>query len=217
MVFFQEFCMIWSTIELFMATTHLFVLLGFKNSKLWFIRRQQNYFLFDASTHLTNALLYSPAIVGYPIYLLWIYAVAVHLYYFRNLMINPLPSKKQNPDEKQTIEDNSDKISKIFHWSCIDSTDTDRFDIFKYGQQIAETIIDVFLHFMGFYFAFQNIDSVWYRITAIIAMTALVYRQMINLKYFMTDPKMMPKPLQKFFANATNTTNKNQKNGKKVN
>lgn len=192
MLFQQELYLLWSSLELFMALTHLFVFLGFRNSKLGFLRRQQNYFLLDAFTHLINIFINSQRSIGYSLNLLWIYAFIVHLYYYQNLKTNPLPKQKQ--------DDNSDKISRIFHWSCIEYQ-ANRFSISDSGRQMLETSLDVLAHTCGFLLAFQQIHSMIYRFISILLMLGLFNRQMLSLKYFLTEPKMMPVQLQRFFSN----------------
>ncbi|UJR32295.1 hypothetical protein I4U23_019759 [Adineta vaga] len=196
MIFQQEFYLLWSSLELFMALTHLFVFLGFRNSKLGFLRRQHNYFLLDGLTHLTNAFLFSPKIVGRLIYSLWLFAFVVHIYYYYNLKSNPPPRRNQ---DDQPIEDNSHKISRIFHWSCLEYQ-PNRFSIMHSGKEMLETAIDVVAHSSGFYLAFLMIDSFLYKTIAILLMFALFYRQMLSLKYFFTEPKMMPPQLQQLFT-----------------
>ncbi|CAF1105509.1 unnamed protein product [Adineta steineri] len=195
MIFQQEFYTLWAGLELFMSMTHLFVFLGIRNSKLGFIRRQQNYFLLDGFTHLINVLIHSPKTVGWPLYIMWIYAFFVHLYYYHNLVSNPPPKR----GEEGKVEDNSHKISRIFHWSCIEFQ-ANRFSIMQSGKEIAETTLDVVAHTSGFVLAFRLIESYWYKAAAIILFIGLFYRQMLNLKYFFTEPKMMPPQLQRFFA-----------------
>jgi len=163
---------------------------------LGFLRRQHNYFLLDAFTHLINTLLYSPKTVGVPLYGIWIFAFIVHVYYYRNLKINPPPRRKQ---DGQMEEDNSHKISRIFHWSCVEFQ-ANRFNLLESGKEMLETTIDVVAHSAGFILAFQQITSIWYKLGAISLMFALFYRQMLSLKYFLTEPKMMPVQLRRFFT-----------------
>lgn len=170
--------------------------LGIRNSKLGFLRRQQNYFLLDAFTHMINALLHSPKTVGWPLYGMWLFAFCVHLYYYHNLVTNPPPRRNK---EGPPSEDNSHKISRIFHWSCLEFT-ADRFNIMQSGKEMLETGIDVTAHSAGFYLAFRMLTSVWYKLAAVTLMFALFYRQMLGLKYFFTEPKMMPPHLQRLFA-----------------
>ena len=132
----------------------IFSILGFRNSKLGFLRRQHNYFLLDAITHMINLTLHSPKNVGYFLYGLWMYAVIVHLYYYRNLTTNPPPRRNQ---DGKFEEDNSHKISRIFHWSCIEYQ-SNRFSIYESGKEMLETTIDVTAHTAGFILAFQMIQ-----------------------------------------------------------
>ncbi|CAF1070003.1 unnamed protein product [Adineta ricciae] len=197
MLFQQEFYLLWSSLELFMALTHLFVFLGFRNPKLGFLRRQQNYFLLDAFTHAVNALLHSPKTFGGVLHVIWLFAFIVHLYYYRNLTVNPPPRRQQTSD--QSVDDNSHKISRIFHWSCLEFQ-ADRFSIMQSGKEMLETIIDVVAHTAGFYLAFHLINSFVYKLVALLLMLALLYRQMLSLKYFFTEMKMMPPHLQRLFS-----------------
>ena len=167
-----------------------------RNSKLGFLRRQHNYFLLDAFTHLVNLLLYSPAIVGLPLYSIWGIAFVIHIHYYRNLKANPPP--KANEDG-QMPEDNKHKIPRIFHWSCVEYT-ANRFSILESGREMLETTLDVTAHSAGFYLAFQMVQSLWYKLAVLMIMSALLYRQMLALKYFLTDPKMMPPMLRRWAA-----------------
>ena len=169
---------------------------GFRNSKLGFLRRQQNYFLLDGLTHLTNTLLHSRQSVGTPLYCFWLYAFAVHIYYYRSLIVNPPPRRQA---DGQMEKDNSEKIPRIFHWPCVEYQ-ANRFSIFESGREIFETTLDVSLHTAGFLLAFAQIQSTAYRLFSVALMFVLFYRQMLNLKYFLTDPKMMPPQLRRFFA-----------------
>ena len=185
--------MLWSALELFMALTHLFVFLGFKNSKLGFLRRKHNYFLLDATCHLVHLFLYSISDVGLPMYVLWIYAFVVHMYYYRNLKVNPPPRKSA---DGQPVEDNSDRLSRIFHWSCVEFQ-ANRFSLIESGKEMWETSCDVFAHTTGSYLAFRMLDSIWYQI-GVFAITAVVFhKNMLRLKHFLTEPKMMPATLQR--------------------
>jgi hypothetical protein len=157
--------------------------------------------LFDAITHLVNASLYSPKTVGVPMYIIWSYAAVVHLYYYRNLKTNPPPRRKQ---DGQMEEDNSYKIPRIFHWSCVEYQ-ANRFSIFQSGREILETTIDVAAHTTGFFLAFRNIESIWYKLSALILMFALFYRRMLALKYFLIEPKMMPVQIRQFFTDYSAT------------
>lgn len=161
-----------------------------------FLRRQQNYFLLDGITHLINTFLYSRQSVGTPLYCMWIYAFAVHIYYYYCLISNPPPRRHA---DGQMGEDNSDKIPRIFHWSCVEYQ-ANRFNIFQSGREMFETTIDVFLHTAGFLLAFRQIQSIWYRVFSVALMFVLFYRQMLTFKYFLTDPKMMPPQLRRFFT-----------------
>lgn len=174
---------------------------GFRNSKLGFLRRQQNYFLLDGLIHLTNTIIHSRQSVGTLVYCFWIYAFAVHIYYYYCLTMNP-PPRRQADGEKG--DDNSEKIPRIFHWSCVEYQ-ANRFSIFESGREIFETTTDVFLHTAGFLLAFRQIQSIWYRLFSIALMFVLFYRRMLTLKYFLTDPKMMPPQLQRFFGHYSTT------------
>ena len=61
-----------------------------------------------------------------------------------------------------------------------------------------ETAADVTAHTAGFYLAFQMLQSVWYRLAGLAIMSAILYRQMLTLKYFLTEPKMMPPVLRRW-------------------
>jgi len=63
-----------------------------------------------------------------------------------------------------------------------------------------ETSLDVLAHTCGFLLAFQQIHSMIYRFISILLMLGLFNRQMLSLKYFLTEPKMMPVQLQRFFS-----------------
>ncbi|CAF1234003.1 unnamed protein product [Rotaria sp. Silwood1] len=178
MVLYQEFCLIWSSLELFMAISHIFVFL-------------------DAFTHLINLLLYSSKTISIPLRIIWFYALLVHLYYYRNLKTNPPP--RRNPNGQKVQEDNAHKISRIFHWSCIEY-EPNRFSIFESGKEMFETTVDVIAHSMGFFLTFRMIESIWYKIGALTLMFGVLYQRMIGLKFFFTEPKMMPSPLQRLFA-----------------
>lgn len=167
-----------------------------RNSKLGFLRRQHNYFLLDGLTHLTNLFLNSPSTVGLPLYCLWIIAFVIHMHYYRNLKTNPPPKPT---GDGQIPEDNKHKIPRIFHWSCVEYS-ANRFSILESGREILETAADVTAHTAGFYLAFQMLQSFWYRVASLAIMSAILYRQMLTLKYFLTDPKMMPPVLRRWAA-----------------
>jgi hypothetical protein len=172
---------------------------------LGFLRRQHNYFLLDAITHFINVLLYPIKTVGILLYSMWLIAIPIHLHYYHNLKSNPPPRRKRDGEME---EDNSHKIPRIFHWSCVEYQ-ANRFSVFQSGREILETTIDVVAHSSGFILAFQQIESTGYKIFALFLMLAFFYRQMLGLKYFITDPKMMPPQLRKFFTDyfATAMTN----------
>jgi len=163
---------------------------------LGFLRRQHNYFLLDATTHFVNALLYSPKTVSLPLYSLWIFAFVIHMYYYYNLKTNPPPRRNE---QGKTKEDDSHKISRIFHWSCVEYQ-PNRFNILHSGKEMSETAIDIIAHTAGFILAFRMLESYWYQLGALILMFAVFYRQMLALKYFLTEPKMMPPQLQRLFT-----------------
>ena len=108
------------------------------------------------------------------------------------------PSPRRNRDGK-IPEDDSHKIAHIFHWSCLEFKGN-RFSLVESGKEMLETAMDVSLHSIGFFLAFRMIESIWYKIAALSLMFGLLYRQMLNLKYFFTEPKMMPPQLQRLFA-----------------
>ncbi|CAF2965059.1 unnamed protein product, partial [Rotaria sp. Silwood2] len=128
---------------------------------------------------------------------MWAYALMVHLYYYRNLKIHPPP--RRNPDGTKIQEDNAHKISRIFHWSCVEFQ-ANRFSLFESGREMAETTMDVVAHSIGFFLAFCMIESIWYKLGALALMFGVLYRQMLGLPFFLTEPKMMPTQLQRFFA-----------------
>jgi hypothetical protein len=173
-----------------------FFCLGFRNSKLGFLRRQHNYFLLDGITHMINLLLHSPKNVGIVIYCMWMYAVVIHLYYYVTLKTNPPPRRNQ---DGKTEEDNAHKIPRIFHWSCVEYQ-SNRFSIFESGKEIFETTLDVVAHTTGFILGFRMIESNWYKIGALIVMCGAFYQRMLGFKYFLTEPKMMPPQLRRFFT-----------------
>lgn len=193
MLLSQEFYMLWSALELFMALTHLFVFLGFKNSTLDFLRRKHNYFLVDGMCHLVHLFIYRISDVGLPLYGLWVYAFIAHMYYYRNLKLNPPPVKTA---EDKIVEDDTHKISRIFHWSCIEYK-ANRFSLTESGKEMFETSCDVIAHGIGFYLALSMLTSIWYQI-GVFAITAIVFhRSMTGLEDFLTDPKMMPAQIQR--------------------
>ena len=199
MLFGQEVYLLWSSIELFMAVTHLFVLLGIRNPKLSFIRTQKNYFLLDAMIHVANLLLYfrSEKTISMIFLLgLWSIMLVGHINYFLNLHRNPPLSQRQRLRHQGPIPSDNHKISRIFHWSSVDF-EANRFNIVESGKEILETLADVTAHSAGFVLAYQNILSVWYRLITFIIMIALLYRQMLNLPHFINEPKMMPPILRK--------------------
>jgi hypothetical protein len=102
-------------------------------------------------------------------------------------------------------EDNSHKIPSIFHWSCVEYQ-ANRFSIFQSGREMLETTMDVIAHSSGFILAFRQIESIGYQIFSLVLMLAFFYRQMLGLKYFLTDPKMMPIQLRRFFTDYSATT-----------
>lgn len=196
MLFRQEIYLFWSSVELFMSVTHLFVLLGIRNPKLTFIRTQKNYFLLDATIHMINLILYYQT-KNYFIIFLWLIMLFGHVHYFLNLHLNPPLSQRQRLRHEGIIPNDSHKLSRIFHWSSVDF-ELNRFDITKCGKEILETLADVTAHAAGFYFAFQNLQTYRYRFLAILFMIGLLYRQMLNLPHFINEPKMMPSILRKF-------------------
>jgi hypothetical protein len=56
-------------------------------------------------------------------------------------------------------EDNSHKIPRIFHWSCIEYQ-ANRFSIFQSGREMLETTVNVIAHSAGFFLAFRQIRSI---------------------------------------------------------
>lgn len=122
--------------------------------------------------------------------------LVIHLYYYRNLKTNPPPRRKE---DGQMEEDNAHKISRIFHWSCVEFQ-PNRFSLTESGKEMLETTIDITAHTAGFIFAFRMIKSIWYKLGAFIVMFTLFYRHMLTLKYFLTEPKMMPPQLRQLFA-----------------
>lgn len=199
MLFAQEFSLLWSSIELFMSVTHLFVLLGIRNPKLVFIRTQKNYFLLDATIHMINLILHFQT-KNYFILLLWSIMLTGHVYYFLNLHLNPTLTQRQRLRYEGKIPDDSHKLSRIFHWSSTDFP-SNRFHIQDCGKEILETSADVTAHAMGFYYAFQNLHTYRYQICTFIFMIGLLYRQMLNLPHFINEPKMMPVFLRKILSN----------------
>ena len=200
MLFGQEISLLWSSFELFMTVTHLFVFFGIRNSKLDFLRKQKYYFLLDATTHTGNLLVYfdrkSSIIMMFSL-CLWTIMLIGHLHYFLNLHRNPPLSLRQRLKYDGSIPDDRHKISRIFHWSCIEYS-KDRFDITQSGKEMLETLGDITAHSTGFYLAFQNLESLRYRSMTFILMVGLLYRQMLNLPHFINEPKMMPQFMRKF-------------------
>jgi hypothetical protein len=215
MLFGEEICLLWSSVELFMAVTHLFVLLGIRNPKLTFIRTQKNYFLLDAMIHMTNLLLYFRSEKSIPMIFclcLWSIMLVGHIRYFLNLHRNPPLSQRQRLRHQGPIPNDSHKISRIFHWSSVDFEEN-RFHIGESGKEILETSADITAHSAGFLFAFQNLLSFRYRVLTFIIMIALLYRQMLNLPHFINEPKMMPLILRKLnnlISNQPSTMNSKQ-------
>ena len=161
-----------------------------------FLRRQQNYFLLDGITHIVNTLLHSPRTAGTSLYVLWIFAFVIHMYYYWNLKNHPPPKR----DQRGRVEkEDTHELSRIFHWSCIDYA-ANRFSLLESGSELLQTAADIIAHSAGFLLAFRMIESVIYRIGVFVLLTMLLYRRMIQLKYFLSDPKMMPKPLQRLFS-----------------
>jgi hypothetical protein len=102
-------------------------------------------------------------------------------------------------------EDNSHKIPRILHWSCV-KYQANRFSIFQSRRETLETTVDVIAHSAGFFLAFRQLRSIGYKLSVLILMFALFYRQMLGLKYFLTDPKMMPAQLRRVFTDYSATT-----------
>ena len=197
MLFTQEFFMLWSALELFMALTHLFVFLGIKNSSIHFLRRKHNYFLLDGMCHFVHLFIYRIEDVGVPLYLLWIYAFIAHMYYYRNLKVNPPPlASKTKLINGNAPEDGLDKICRIFHWSCIDYK-ANRFSLTESGKEMLETSCDVIAHTAGFYLALCMLNSIWYQIGVFVITAIVFHKNMLSLKHFLTEPKMMPVSIQR--------------------
>ncbi len=200
MFFSEELYLLWSSLELFMAVTHFLVLAGLQNTKLGFLRRQKYYFLLDAITHLINLVLYVRAetsILKFVGLILWSIMLIGHIYYFLNLHLHPPLTQQQRLKHQGPIPNDSHKISRIFHWSCVEFQ-ANRFHFGQCGKEISETVCDIIAHSTGFYLAFQHLQSLPYRLLTFLLMFGLLYRQMLNLPYFLHDPKMMPSILRKF-------------------
>lgn len=67
------------------------------------------------------------------------------------------------------------------------------------GREISETTIDVFAHGMAFLLTYRIIESPWYKVGSLVLTCGILYRYVIGLKFFVTQPKMMPPPLQRLF------------------
>ena len=96
----------WATFEALLATSHIAVLLGIRNSKLEYLRTQAHYFLLDGLTHLFHILYYGLDDVSIFAWINWRIQIFVHVYFFFNLFLNP----PHTPQER---------LKKIFHWSCV--------------------------------------------------------------------------------------------------
>jgi hypothetical protein len=180
--------------EYFLAITHLFVLLGVRNSKLGFIRRQAKYFFSDAMFHVFNLYLYTIDHVGYIIWINWIIMMVGHFRYWYNLISNP---PKKTPDEN---------LCRIFHWSCVEFVDN-RFG-YGCGSEVLQTVADIIAHSAGFYFMFITIPAK-HKVISLLLATILIYRQTLNSKYFLTKKSMMPKFIANMFSiNDTDNENK---------
>ena len=122
--------------------------------------------------------------------------VVGHFYYYGNLKQNPPPAHQS---DNMDVSDDATKISRIFHWSCVEFH-TNRFSFRECGKELIETGADVVAHLAGFFLAFRQIESVFYQISALAIMYALLYHSMLSLKSFLTDPKMMPAQLRRCFT-----------------
>jgi hypothetical protein len=123
------------------------------------------------------------------------------MHYYRNLKVNPPPRRNESG---KTEENNIHKLSSIFHWSCVEYQ-ANRFSIFESGREMLETTADVTAHTAGFYLAFQMLESIWYKIAVFVIMFIMLNRRMLQLKYFLTDPKMMPLQLRRLFPGLSTT------------
>ncbi len=124
----------WSIFECVLAITHTMVLLGIRNSTLKHLRKMQIYFLLDGFTHLFCIIQYPVSEIGYFGYVNSRYMLAIHIYYWFNLIINP-PSSS------------SEGLKPVFHWSCVECKD-DRFNR-KYLIEIIGTTLDIVAHATG--------------------------------------------------------------------
>ncbi|CAF0809455.1 unnamed protein product [Didymodactylos carnosus] len=193
MIASEELKVLWTSFELFMAISHFLVLIGVKNSKIGFLRRQTTYFLLDALTHLFNLCFHHKLLLnnafGFLIYINWIVMFIGHVYYYLNLKLNP-----PKPDDKSVAN-----LCNIFLWSCVEFT-KNRFDIKQCGKEVVETVSDIVAHSAGYYYMFTEIKSDAYKILTILLMAMALYNRMIRFKYFLTEPQMMPKPLRDLYS-----------------
>jgi uncharacterized protein YqhQ len=96
-------------------------------------------------------------------------------------------------------KEDTHESSRIFHWSRIEYS-ANRFSLLESGSELLQTAADIIAHSAGFLLAFRMIESVIYQMGVFVLLSVLLYQRVIQLKYFLSDPKMMPKPLQRLFS-----------------
>ena len=162
------FCFTLSAIEVFIFLSHLVVHVGYKNSRLGFLKKQAIYFALDCS--LTALNLYYFWDSYYYFRSLLVFAVIVHIYYVFDLLF---------------LGGNS----RIFVWSSVNMTE-DRFNL-KYLKENIETFIDCSCHGTA---SFMFLSCVGYKLQlgAILIGLALLWRQVFAAKYFLTEKHMLP-------------------------
>lgn len=171
----------WCTIEALIACSHIAVLLGFRNSKIDYLRTQAHYFLLDGLTHLFHILYYSLDQVNLVAWVNWRIQIFVHFYFFLNLFLNP-PSTS------------TDRLKKVFHWSCIEFKEK-RFDFINCFWEILGTVADIMAHLFGFYYMALTLDKFYFLI--ILASVFLINSILLIIrKEFTTEKHMMPQFFQ---------------------
>ena len=180
--YFQVF---WAVSEGVWVLTHIFVLLGIRNSTLDCLRRQQLYFFADGVFHTFNIVYYPLNEIGYFGYYNARLMLIIHIYFWLNLVLNP-PSTP------------ADNLKTVFHWSSVEFQDN-RFNFSKYYVEIMGTLLDIIAHSLGCFLMMKRLN-ITYNILVFLGVIINTYIGIFIFyrKEFSTKTHMMPQILRKF-------------------
>jgi len=147
-----------------------------RNLKVSLLTDRCDYILLDGLTNFINLLIYSPNLIGFPLYFLWFFLLI-------NYLLCYLPSKLNSLKQYKLFNDNSRKKVEMLYmfYYCSQECPLNSSKLNEYRKEALKIMLDIIGHIAGFFLGINYIQSTSYKVATIVFMFIL-YQRMVKHK-----------------------------------